>query len=83
VFGGSGDLAGRWSEIGAGVGYAWRGGVVRGGAVPHFALAQDVDGRLRTLLTMSTVALLMLAAGVVAGNLALPQNPAGWLGSAC
>ena len=81
VFGRSGDLAGRWSEIGAGVAYAL-------GAAVSFAAAlfltsrwlKDVDGRLRTLLTMSTVALLMLAAGVVAGNLALPQNPGGWLG---
>ena len=81
VFGRTGDLAGRWSEIGAGVAYAL-------GAAVSFAAAlfltsrwlKDVDGRLRTLLTMSTVALLMLAAGVVAGNLALPQNPGGWLG---
>ena len=81
VFGRGGDLAGRWSEIGTGVAYAL-------GAAVSFAAAlfltsrwlKDVDGRLRTLLTMSTVALLMLAAGVVAGNLALPQNPGGWLG---
>ena len=39
-----------------------------------------MDGRLRTLLTMSTVAVLMLAAGAVAGNLALPANAGGWLG---
>lgn len=81
VFGRSGDLAGRWSEIGAGVAYAL-------GAAGSFAAAlfltsrwlKDVDGRLRTLLTMSTVALLMLTAGVLAGNFALPQNPGGWLG---
>lgn len=81
VFGASGDIAGRWSEIGAGVGFAL-------GAAVSFATAlfftsrwlKDVDGRLRTLLTMSTVALLMLAAGVVAGNLALPLNPGAWLG---
>jgi drug/metabolite transporter (DMT)-like permease len=41
---------------------------------------KDVDGRLRTFLTMSTVAVLMLAAGVFAGNLAPPSNPGGWLG---
>ena len=81
VFGASGDIAGRWAEIGAGVGWAM-------GAAVTFAAAlfltsrwlKDVDGRLRTLLTMSTVALLLLAAGAVAGNLALPANPGGWLG---
>ena len=81
AFGASGDIAGRWSEIGAGVGFAL-------GAAVTFAMAlfftarwlKDVDGRLRTLLTMSTVAVLMLAAGIVAGNLALPSNPGGWLG---
>lgn len=81
VFGASGDFAGRWAEIGAGVGFAL-------GAAVTFAMAlfltsrwlKDVDGRLRTLLTMSTVAVLMLAAGLISGNLALPANPAGWLG---
>ena len=47
--------------------------------VPHFRWLKDVDGRLRTLLTMSTVAVLLLAAGALAGNLALPANRAdGW-----
>ncbi len=81
VFGASGNIAGRWAEIGAGVGYAL-------GAAVSFAAAlfltsrwlKDVDGRLRTLLTMSTVAVLLLAAGAVAGDLALPANPGGWLG---
>jgi len=81
VFGASGDFSGRWAEIGAGVGFAV-------GAAVTFATAlfftsrwlKDVDGRLRTFLTMSTVAVLMLAAGVFAGNLALPSNPGGWLG---
>ena len=81
AFGAHGDLADRWSEIGAGVGFAL-------GAAVSFAAAlyltshwlKDLDGRLRTLLTMSTVAVLMLAAGVIAGNLALPSNPGGWLG---
>ena len=77
----SGDIAGRWAEIGAGVGFAL-------GAAVTFATAlfltshwlKDVDGRLRTFLTMSTVTVLVLAAGAVAGNLALPANPGGWLG---
>ncbi len=81
VLGAHGDIAGRWSEIGTGVGFALSAAV-------SFAMAlyftsrwlKDVDGRLRTFITMSTVALLMLAAGVIAGNLALPANPGAWLG---
>ncbi len=81
VFGARGDIAGRWIEIGAGVAFAL-------GAAVSFATAlyftarwlKDVDGRLRTLLTMSTVAVVMIAAGLFAGNLALPANPGGWLG---
>ena len=81
VFGASGNIAARWARIGAGVSYAL-------GAAVTFSAAlyltsrwlKDVDGRLRTFLTMSTVALLMLAAGMVAGDLALPSNPGGWLG---
>lgn len=81
VSGRSGDIAGRWAEIGAGVGFAL-------GAAVSFAAAlyltsrwlKEVDGRLRTLLTMSTVAVLLLVAGAFAGNLALPANPGAWLG---
>ncbi len=81
VFGASNGIAGRWVEIGAGVGWAL-------GAAVSFALAllltsrwlKDVDGRLRTFLTMSTVAVLLLLAGALAGNLALPANPGAWLG---
>lgn len=83
VFGARGDIAGRWAEIGAGVGWAL-------GAAVTFATAllltsrwlKDVDGRLRTFLTMTTVAVLLLAAGALAGNLALPANPGAWLGLA-
>ncbi|TSA18713.1 MAG: EamA family transporter, partial [Betaproteobacteria bacterium] len=61
VLGASGNVAERWSEIGVGVGFAL-------GAAVSFATAlfftsrwlKDVDGRLRTFLTMSTVAVLML-----------------------
>lgn len=81
VLGASGNVAERWSEIGVGVGFAL-------GAAVSFATAlfftsrwlKDVDGRLRTFLTMSTVAVLMLAAGMLAGNLALPSNAGAWFG---
>lgn len=73
-------MAGRWAEIGAGVGWAL-------GAATSFALVlffttrhlQDVDGRLRTLLTMGTTAVVVGGAGAVVGNLALPADGTGWL----
>jgi drug/metabolite transporter (DMT)-like permease len=83
VLGASGDIAGRWAEIGAGVGYALAAAVSFAAALYLTSRwLKDVDGRLRTLLTMGTVALLMLAAGALAGNLAPPSNPGAWLGLA-
>ena len=81
VFGKSGDIAGRWTEIGAGVGFALAAAVSFAAALYLTSRwLKDVDGRLRTLLTMTTVSVLLLAAGAVAGTLALPTNPGGWLG---
>ena len=76
-------MAGRWAEIGAGVGWAL-------GAATSFALVlflttrhlKDVDGRVRTLLTMGTTAVVVGAAGAVAGSLALPADGTGWFGLA-
>jgi len=81
VSGVRGGIAARWDEIGVGVGFAL-GAAVSFSAALHLTARwlHDVDGRLRTLLTMSTVAVLMLVAGTIAGNLALPSNPGGWLG---
>ena len=83
AFGASGDIAGRWAEIGAGVAWALSAAV-------SFALAllltarwmKDVDGRLRTFISMSTVGVLLLAGGALAGELSLPANPGAWLGLA-
>lgn len=76
-------MAGRWAEIGAGVGWAL-------GAAASFSTAmflttrylQDVDGRLRALLTMGTTAVVVGAAGAAVGGLALPTDGIGWLGLA-
>jgi drug/metabolite transporter (DMT)-like permease len=76
-------MEGRWAEIGAGVSWAL-------GAAASFATAmflttrflQDVDGRLRTLLTMGTTAVIVGAAGAIAGALQLPQDAVGWTGLA-
>jgi drug/metabolite transporter (DMT)-like permease len=74
-------IAGRWAEIGAGVAWSL-------GAAVSFALAlflttrhlKEVDGRLRTLLTMGTTAVVVGAAGAATGTLALPSDATGWLG---
>ena len=76
-------MAGRWAEIGAGVGWAL-------GAATSFALVlflttrhlKDVDGRVRTLLTMGATAVLVGLAGAATGSLALPVDGTGWFGLA-
>ncbi|MEO8716735.1 MAG: DMT family transporter [Burkholderiales bacterium] len=76
-------MAGRWAEIGVGVGWAL-------GAATSFALVlflttrhlKLVDGRLRTLLTMGTTAVVVGLGGAAAGSLALPADATGWLGLA-
>jgi len=81
--GGAGSIAARWTEIGAGVGFAL-------GAAVAFALVllfttrwlRDVDGRVRTFYTTGVAAVLVILAGTSAGSLALPQAPEGWVGLA-
>jgi drug/metabolite transporter (DMT)-like permease len=83
VFGRAGDIAGRWAEIGAGVGWALA-------ASFSFALVlyfsarslRDVDGRLRTFYTMGVAAVLVSTAGAAAGTFELPHDGTGWLGLA-
>jgi len=83
VVGKAGDIAGRWQEIGAGVGWAL------GGAIA-FALAllltarwlKEVDGRLRTFLMMGVTAIVVLVAGAATDAFAFPQAFAGWIGLA-
>jgi drug/metabolite transporter (DMT)-like permease len=80
---GSGSFAGRWTEIGAGVGFALAAAV-------SFAMAmflsarwlKGVDGRLRSCLTMGTIAVLALATGALTDTLALPANGLAWIGLA-
>jgi drug/metabolite transporter (DMT)-like permease len=80
VAGKSGDFAGRWAEIGAGVLWAC-------GASVSFAMVLllttrwlgGMDGRLRSFLTMSVVAVVVLAGGAVTGGFALPSDGTGWI----
>lgn len=79
----AGDMAGRWREIGAGVGFALS-------AALSFALVmlltarwlKDVDGRQRSFLTMAVTAFVVLVGATAADAFALPQSPQGWLGLA-
>ena len=83
VTGQSGDIAGRWAEIGPGVGYAL-------GAAAAFAFVlylngrwlKSVDGRVRTLVTMGVVAMVAGAGGMISGGLQFPLDATGWLGLA-
>ena len=78
---GSGSLAGRWTEIGAGVGFALAAAVSFASAMFLSARwLKGVDGRLRSCLTMGTIAVLALATGGLTGTLALPANSLAWLG---
>ncbi|MCG6877395.1 MAG: DMT family transporter [Betaproteobacteria bacterium] len=83
AFGQASDVASRWAEIGAGVGWALA-------ASFSFALVlyfsarslKDVDGRLRTFYTMGVAAVLVAAAGAATGSFDLPHDGPGWLGLA-
>jgi drug/metabolite transporter (DMT)-like permease len=73
------DFAGRWAEIGAGVLWAT-------GAALSFALAMlltgklgAIDGRLRSFITMTIVALVALAGGTAVDGFALPVDTTGWV----
>jgi len=80
VWGRSGDVAGRWAEIGVGVLWAT-------GASLSFATAMmlstntlgAMDGRLRSFLTMSVVAVLAIAGGAATGSFVLPADRIGWI----
>jgi drug/metabolite transporter (DMT)-like permease len=80
VYGKSGDVAGRWAELGAGVLWAF-------GASVSFASALylitrwlgAMDGRLRSFLFMSVVAVVTLTGGTLAHSFALPADGTGWI----
>jgi drug/metabolite transporter (DMT)-like permease len=80
VWGKSGDIAGRWAEVGAGVLWAF-------GASVSFASALylitrwlgSMDGRLRSFLFMSVVAVVTLAGGSLTHSFALPADGTGWI----
>lgn len=80
VYGKSGDLAGRWSEIGAGV--LWATGASLSFASVLFFTTKwlpAVDGRLRSFMIMSVVAVVTITGGAVAGDFRLPADQTGWI----
>ena len=72
-----------WQQIGAGVGFATM-------AAATFALAMvvtqheavDIDGRVRTVITLGTVTLLTSLLALVSSGWSLPQSSTGWWGLA-
>jgi drug/metabolite transporter (DMT)-like permease len=72
-----------WQQIGAGVGFATM-------AAATFALAMvitqheavDLDGRVRTFITLGTVTLLTSLLAFFSGGWSLPQSSTGWWGLA-
>lgn len=79
----AGGFAGRWGEIGGGVAFALAAAITFATAMLLTARwLQGVDGRLRSALTMGTVAVLAFVAGTASGTLAWPQDGFAWLGLA-
>ena len=79
VAGKRGDIAGRWSEIGAGV--LWASGASLSFAMVLLLTTRwlaGMDGRLRSFLSMSVVAVVTLAGGTLTNGFALPADGTGW-----
>jgi drug/metabolite transporter (DMT)-like permease len=80
VYGKSGDVAGRWGEIGAGV--LWATGASLAFAGVLFFTTKwlpAVDGRLRSFMIMSVVAVVTITGGAVADDFRLPADTIGWV----
>lgn len=85
VLGGASGLgaAGQWGQIGTGVAFALTAAATFGLAlVLTQQHAADMDGRLRTAVTMGLVGLLALSLVGTQNGLQLPTAPAGWWGLA-
>lgn len=75
------DLGTRWSQIGAGVMWAFASSVSM--TVVYYLNAHALnalDGRLRTFVMTAVTAVLILGGGAAAQGLALPSGAAGWAG---
>lgn len=76
-------FAGRWAEIGVGVSLALGAGLAFATAL-FFTTRWlgDVDGRMRSFMTMGTVGVLAVVAGLSTDSFVLPRDATGWLGIA-
>jgi len=73
-------FAGRWSEVGAGV--LWALGASVSFAAALYLITRwlgSMDGRLRSFLFMSVVAVVTLLGGAVTNGFALPADGTGWI----
>ncbi len=80
VWGKGGDISGRWTEVGAGV--LWAVSASVSFAMALFLITRwlgGMDGRLRSFLTMSVVAVVTLAGGAATNGFALPADDTGWI----
>ncbi len=80
VYGKSGDFAGRWAEVGAGV--LWATGASVSFASALYLITRwlgTMDGRLRSFLFMSVVAVVTLAGGTLSNGFVLPADRTGWI----
>lgn len=83
VVGSVSHVAGRWSEIGAGVGWALAGAVSFAFIlVLNAGGLRRLDGRVRTLGMTAVSGVLVLGAGAGADALTLPGAAPGWIGLA-
>ena len=83
VIGGVQKLSQRWTEIGAGAGFAVAASVAF--ATVLFLNARwmkGVDGRLRSCLTLAACGAVALAGALATGTLVAPADGTGWLGLA-
>jgi len=83
VVGTASRVAGRWTEIGVGVGWALGASILFTAVLlSNTRYLKEVDGRVRSLLTMGATAVAVFVAGMATRSLALPVDGAGWLGLA-
>lgn len=77
------DFAGRWQEIGLGVLWALGAAVsMASGLLLTNRWLGGLDGRVRTLTTMSVIAVVMVTKGVLTESFVFPVDQMGWLGLA-
>ena len=75
------EFGSRWSEIGIGVGFAVAAALIFGTVLFLNARWLDgIDGRLRSLTTMTSCGIVVILAAAMTDSFALPSDGAGWAG---